>query len=96
MIINLIRPIIAKLKSQSSSSEKAQLLTGPAPTVEVTKQAEDEYYASMRQELKKKVWEKNGGVVCFFEFIIFPLVLENFPHSQKLIQFYLFTFFERY
>ena len=57
LMFRLIKPILNQLR-------KTQL-TIPAPFVEVTKRAEDEFMADIRTEMKKKVWEKNGGVVSF-------------------------------
>jgi len=55
LMFRLIKPILNQLR-------KTQL-TIPAPFVEVTKRAEDEFMSDIRTEMKKKVWEKNGGVV---------------------------------
>lgn len=69
MMLKLIKPILAKLPQSIDAGEKQPLLgKTPAPSVQVTKEAEDAYYQSMRSELKKKVWEKDGGVVSLFLF----------------------------
>ncbi|KAL8287672.1 hypothetical protein RQP46_003530 [Phenoliferia psychrophenolica] len=55
MTLKLITPILKKLKS-------GKALSSPAPSVEVTPEAETEYYSLLRTEMKRKVWEKDGGV----------------------------------
>ncbi|SCZ92516.1 BZ3500_MvSof-1268-A1-R1_Chr5-2g07934 [Microbotryum saponariae] len=47
-------PILKKLKQNRDAS--------PGPIVEVSKQAQDAYMGKLRAEMKKKVWEKDGGV----------------------------------
>lgn len=64
-MFRLIKPILKELR-------KPQLLI-PAPTVEVTKKAEDEFMSDVRTEMKKKVWEKDGGVVSF----VLPYLLSS-------------------
>lgn len=59
LTFHLIRPIVEKLR-------KVQLLK-PAPFVEVTTKAEDRFYAEVRKEMKKKVWEKDGGVSWYVD-----------------------------
>lgn len=59
MTLNVIKPILAKL-------QKVELQL-PAPTVEVTKDAQDKFYKALRAEMKKKVWEKNGGVSWYVD-----------------------------
>jgi hypothetical protein len=59
LTFHLIRPIVEKLR-------KVQLLK-PAPFVEVTTEAEDRFYAAVRKEMKKKVWEKDGGVSWYVD-----------------------------
>lgn len=69
MMLKLVKPILSKLPKSIDSGEKQPLLEKvPAPSVQVTKEAEDTYYQSMRSELKKKVWEKDGGVVRLYHF----------------------------
>jgi hypothetical protein len=71
-MFRLIKPILKELR-------KPQLLI-PAPYVEVTKRAEDEFMANIRAEMKKKVWEKDGGVVSFlFQLLRFASL---FTHLQ--------------
>lgn len=59
LTFHLIRPIVEKLR-------KVQLLK-PAPFVEVTTEAENRFYAAVRKEMKKKVWEKDGGVSWYVD-----------------------------
>ncbi|GAA6009379.1 hypothetical protein JCM11491_004299 [Sporobolomyces phaffii] len=59
LMFRLIKPIVDQLR-------KPQLLI-PAPYVEVTKKAEDEFMANIRAEMKKKVWEKDGGVSWYVD-----------------------------
>ncbi|BGP00513.1 flavin-containing monooxygenase [Rhodotorula toruloides] len=59
LTFHLIRPIVEKLR-------KVQLLK-PAPFVEVTTEAEDRFYDAVRKEMKKKVWEKDGGVSWYVD-----------------------------
>lgn len=80
-MFRLIKPILKELR-------KTQLLV-PAPYVEVTKQAEDEFMADIRSEMKKKVWEKDGGVVS-----ILPSLSERACRNETIERdthfFYLF------
>jgi hypothetical protein len=48
MTLKLIKPILQQLK-------QVKLLPTPAPSVEVTQEAEQRYNEEMRRELKKKV-----------------------------------------
>ncbi|GAA5966609.1 hypothetical protein JCM21900_001468 [Sporobolomyces salmonicolor] len=59
LTFRLLAPILAKLR-------KPQLFI-PAPFVEVTKEAEDEFMVDIRREMKKKVWEKDGGVSWYVD-----------------------------
>jgi hypothetical protein len=54
LALELIRPLLSKLTA--AGADKA----GAGPTVEVTADAEDEYYAKLRAEMKKKLWEQEG------------------------------------
>ena len=56
MALKLMAPILKKLKSGKE-------LPVPTPSVEVTSEAELEYYNQLRAQMKLKVWEKDGGVV---------------------------------
>lgn len=58
MILKLIKPILAKLDKP---------LTTPAPSVVVTAAAEEAYDHKLRAEMKKKVWEKDGGVSWYVD-----------------------------
>lgn len=57
MMANLLKPVVKALKAAPTACGV------PAPTVEVTQAAEDEWYAAMRAEMSKKVWEMDGGIV---------------------------------
>ena len=59
-MLRLIKPVLAELK-------KTQILAGPAPSVEVTGVAERRYMNEVRKEMKKKVWEKDGGVSWYVD-----------------------------
>ncbi|GAA6062709.1 hypothetical protein JCM10212_002260 [Sporobolomyces blumeae] len=59
LMFRLIKPILNELR-------KPKLLE-PAPFVEVTKRAEDEFMADIRREMRKKVWEKDGGVSWYVD-----------------------------
>lgn len=54
MMLQLIEPILKK-------TSQVEVLK-PAPSIEVTAEAQDRYNKAVRAEMKKKVWEKNGGV----------------------------------
>ncbi|SCZ87860.1 BZ3500_MvSof-1268-A1-R1_Chr2-3g05328 [Microbotryum saponariae] len=54
MMRKLIKPILSQLKPSTNGE--------PAPTVEVTPAAQEQYSKKIRNEMKKKVWEKDGGV----------------------------------
>ena len=56
MTLKLIAPILKQLKS-------GKPIASPAPSVQVTESAETAYYKSLREQMKLKVWEKDGGVV---------------------------------
>lgn len=58
MILKLIKPILAKTSLPVSS---------PAPSVVVTAKAELEYNQALRAQMKKKVWEKDGGVSWYVD-----------------------------
>lgn len=62
MILRLIKPILALTR-------RVELLATPAPTVEVTREAEERVYTELRAEMKKKVWEsqKEGGVSWYVD-----------------------------
>lgn len=60
LVFHLIRPILNELRRGNAGGGKDGK---PAPYVEVTPEAEDRYYAVLRAEMKKKIWEKDGGVV---------------------------------
>lgn len=51
MMLKLLEPVFEKLDTSSPS---------PAPTVEVTMEAENEWYDSMRSAMEEKVWELGG------------------------------------
>ncbi|SCV74893.1 BQ2448_7922 [Microbotryum intermedium] len=54
MMRKLIKPILSQLKPSTTGES--------APTVEVTAAAQEQYNKKIRNEMKKKVWEKDGGV----------------------------------
>lgn len=60
MILKVLGPVLKTLTHLAPSKN-------PAPYVEVTLEAEKEYYASMRAAMKERVWEKNGGVSWYVE-----------------------------
>lgn len=57
MMIELLKPVFSKLAHSTSDDDK------PAPTVEVTAKAEDEWYGLMRAEMETKVWEADADLV---------------------------------
>lgn len=61
MMAHLLKPVVKQLKARSGSSGEER--EGPAPSVEVTQAAEDEWYAKMRAQMAKMVWEVDGGIV---------------------------------
>lgn len=65
MTLKLIAPILKQLSNSPSIWEKQPLLArNRAPSVQVTKEAEDVYDQDFRAEMKKKVWESGGSVSC--------------------------------
>lgn len=78
MVLALIKPILAKLKKDPAPSS-------PLPTVEVTAEAERIYYDQMRAEMRKKVWEKDGGVVRLISsYLCGPLADPCWLHSRGM------------
>ncbi|BGP50661.1 hypothetical protein JCM10450v2_006580 [Rhodotorula kratochvilovae] len=59
MMVKLLKPVVAALKSKNDSV--------PAPSVEVTQEAEDAWYQAMRAEMAKKVWEMDGGISWYVD-----------------------------
>lgn len=57
MMLRLLKPLAATLRSPSEA------IKTQAPTVEVTQEAEDEWYGRMRAEMATRIWEKDGGIV---------------------------------
>jgi len=55
LALKLVKPLLAKLTAAGANKAVA------GPTVEVTAEAEDAYYASLRGAMKNRVWEKDGG-----------------------------------
>jgi len=55
LVFHLVRPLLNQLRKNHKGR--------PAPYVEVTTEAEDRLYGRLRAEMKKKIWEKDGGVV---------------------------------
>ncbi|GAA5984895.1 hypothetical protein JCM10908_002441 [Rhodotorula pacifica] len=55
LAFHMIRPVLEALSG-------APKLLKPAPYVEVKKEAEDERYAELRKEMRKKTWEIDNGV----------------------------------
>ncbi|GAA5837345.1 hypothetical protein JCM11251_004972 [Rhodosporidiobolus azoricus] len=64
LVFHLIHPILNKLRS---SSPDAFGPSNPAPYVEVTTRAEEAYWKALREKMKEKVWEKNGGVSWYVD-----------------------------
>lgn len=60
MMLKLIKPILRQLS-------QVKLLPVPAPSVEVTAEAQAQYNADVRKEMKNKVWEKDGGVSWYVD-----------------------------
>ncbi|KPV73988.1 uncharacterized protein RHOBADRAFT_54566 [Rhodotorula graminis WP1] len=75
MMVHLLKPVVKQLKARSISSE------GPAPSVEVIQQAEDEWYAKMRAQMAKMVWEMDGGISWYVDPSIGKCTI-LFPWSQ--------------
>lgn len=63
LILRLVKPILAKLTSDAK-------IVGPSPSVTVKAESEAAYMVKLRSEMKKKVWEKDGGVVSFYDLIV--------------------------
>ncbi|GAA6007211.1 hypothetical protein JCM10207_001547 [Rhodosporidiobolus poonsookiae] len=61
MLLKLLKPVVAALRADPKQGGK------PAPTVEVTQEAEDEWYRAMRAEMEKKVWEMDGGISWYVD-----------------------------
>ncbi|KAK4047414.1 hypothetical protein OIV83_005461 [Microbotryomycetes sp. JL201] len=59
MMLKLVKPILNKI-----SKVELQL---PAPSIEVTHEAQQRYNEAVRNEMKKKVWEKDGGVSWYVD-----------------------------
>jgi hypothetical protein len=57
MMLKLLKPLAATLRSPTEAAKT------PAPTVEVTQEAEDEWYGKMRKEMETRIWEMDGGIV---------------------------------
>lgn len=64
LAFHLIRPVLAALGKGQQQRVK---LIKPAPYVEVTRAAEDRYYAELRQRMKGMVWESKGGVAWYVD-----------------------------
>ncbi|POY76201.1 hypothetical protein BMF94_0721 [Rhodotorula taiwanensis] len=64
LAFHLIRPVLAALGKGRQQRVK---LIKPAPYVEVTRAAEDRYYAELRQRMKGMVWESKGGVAWYVD-----------------------------
>jgi hypothetical protein len=60
MMLKLVKPILSKIS-------QVKLLPVPAPSVEVTAEAQARYNADVRKEMKNKVWEKDGGVSWYVD-----------------------------
>lgn len=58
MILKLIAPILSNLGKK----------VGPAPSVVVRDEAQRAYMVKLREQMKNKVWEKDGGKVRFPSF----------------------------
>ncbi|KAM0750918.1 FAD/NAD(P)-binding domain-containing protein [Meredithblackwellia eburnea MCA 4105] len=74
MILSVTKPILRMLKEGKVDDEKR-------PTVEIKEKAEEEYYKMMRAEMKKKVWEKDGGVSWYVDSKT-RLCIALYPWSQ--------------
>ncbi|GAA5938055.1 hypothetical protein JCM3775_005325 [Rhodotorula graminis] len=59
LVFHLVRPLLKQLRKNPKGR--------PAPYVEVTSEAEDRVYARLRAEMKKKIWEKDGGVSWYVD-----------------------------
>jgi hypothetical protein len=62
LAFHLIRPVLAKLAGSGGIK-----LLKPAPYVEVRREAEDRYYAELRERMKGMVWENKGGVAWYVD-----------------------------
>lgn len=60
MICTLVKPLLEK-------TSQLKLHDGPAPTIEVSQEAQDAYNESVRKQMQKKVWEANGGVSWYVD-----------------------------
>ncbi|BGP19072.1 hypothetical protein JCM10213_006661 [Rhodosporidiobolus nylandii] len=61
MLCNLLKPVVSTVRSAGTETGEK------APTVEVTQKAEDEWYAAMREEMGKRIWEANGGISWYVD-----------------------------
>lgn len=59
LLLELLKPFAATLRSPAEAARV------PAPTVEVTEEAEGTWYEGMRREMETRVWEKAGDIVRF-------------------------------
>jgi hypothetical protein len=62
-MVKLLKPVVSSIQNAS-----------PAPTVEVTQKAEDEWFAAMRAEMDRKVFEKAGKMVRVSSSLRFGLI----------------------
>lgn len=60
LTLALIKPILRRIS-------RVELPPVPAPSVEVKVQAEKRYQEQVRRQMKKKVWEKDGGVSWYVD-----------------------------
>ncbi|GJN93403.1 hypothetical protein Rhopal_006458-T1 [Rhodotorula paludigena] len=61
MMVELVKPVLAALAKRDKDAEP------PAPSVEVKQEVEDEWFARMRAEMEKKVWENDGGISWYVD-----------------------------
>ncbi|GAA6036544.1 hypothetical protein JCM8097_003561 [Rhodosporidiobolus ruineniae] len=61
LLLALLKPVFAALSTNKPAD------VGPAPTVEVTQEAEDGWYGRMRAEMGKRVWEMDGGISWYVD-----------------------------
>ncbi|GAA5973182.1 hypothetical protein JCM11641_006309 [Rhodosporidiobolus odoratus] len=59
LTFHMIAPVLAELRKVK--------LVKPAPYVEVTQDAQERYWQGMRAEMKKRIWEENGGVSWYVD-----------------------------
>ncbi|GAA5843386.1 hypothetical protein JCM9279_002085 [Rhodotorula babjevae] len=85
LVFHLVRPLLNELRKNPKSR--------PAPYVEVTTEAEDRLYARLRAEMKKKIWEKDGGVSWYVDQKT-GLCTTLYPYSQ--VHFWRSCTFPRY